>query len=234
MLFLAICLRSFSPDVTPVQPKQTGQMGTPSARYYTAKYSIIFLLHCLFRHALSLQNKPRHLHNSLNLVYYPRSLMAGVYRRKPILTSIQTQFHALLEKGHAKKTNEGYLLILTVFQQFYYSILCPKTNLELSMDFPHGFPMDGHRVGSLVSLNNCSHRCQQLQECCRPSCSSLEALAAPSASSNPFSRPKHQPLQAAGRRTSHSQQHGCLHSLPTETSHMKNPPVLLIPGIFPI
>lgn len=87
MLFLAICLCSLSPDVTPEQPKHTGQMGTPSAHYYTAKYSIIFLLHCLFRHVfLSLQNKPRHFCNSLNLVYYPRSLMAGVYRRKPTLS----------------------------------------------------------------------------------------------------------------------------------------------------
>lgn len=85
MLFLAICLCSLSPDVMPVQPKHTGQMDTPSAHYYTAKYSIIFLLHCLFRHVLSPQNKPRHFHNSLNLVYYPRSLMAGVYRRKPTL-----------------------------------------------------------------------------------------------------------------------------------------------------
>lgn len=85
-----------------VEPRHTGQMGTPSAPYYTAKYSIIFHHHCLFRHILSLQNKPRHFHNSLNLVYYPRSLLEGVYRRKPTLSLHGTQFHALLEKGHAK------------------------------------------------------------------------------------------------------------------------------------
>lgn len=86
ILFLAIWLCSLGPDVTPVQPKHTGQMCTPSACYYTAKYSIIFLLHCLFRHILSLQNKPRHFHNSLNPVYYARSLMAGAYRRKPVFS----------------------------------------------------------------------------------------------------------------------------------------------------
>lgn len=69
------------------------------------------------------------------------------------------------------------------------SVLCPKTNLELPMD------SSGHRAGSLVQLRgwwdthtSSSHCCQQLQECCRHSCSSPQAVAAPSASSNPFSK----------------------------------------------
>lgn len=66
----------------------------------------------------------------------------------------------------------------------------------------------GHRAGPLVSLmqprgwwdtqNSSFHHCQWLQECCRPFCSSLEALAAPPASSNPLFRTK--PSASLGSR----------------------------------